>query len=230
MMTIAETIVSASRDFHSALREDANGRYLSWEHCYGEFYHARVKVLTEKEYDFLALHLSFYLASWGMYRGSSFLLWKDYKVHIGAVREILSPKYDCLLGIACSDYIKEENQKALETLSDFLRNYYNEIRFSIKGNAPQNKISDTLITKILMGTLGCVPAYDRYFNYGIKKHNVASATYSTKSVLTLCKFYGDHKDIFDKACEEMRIGEIPYPQMKFLDMGFWEIGFRDDGK
>ena len=26
----------------------------------------------------------------------------------------------------------------------------------------------------------------------------------------------------------MNIGDIPYPQMKFLDMGFWEIGFRDN--
>jgi hypothetical protein len=36
------------------------------------------------------LHLSFYLASWGLYRGSSFLLWKDYLVHHDMVNRILS--------------------------------------------------------------------------------------------------------------------------------------------
>lgn len=228
-MNIAETIVTSSRSFYHALKEDKNGRYLSWEHCYREFYHARFQPLSEKEYDFLALHLSFYLASWGMYRGSSFLLWKDYKVHIPAVKEILFPHYDGLLGIPCSEYANLENQKSLEMLNDFLRSYYNSVRLSIKENKPQNKISDTLITKILMGTLGCVPAYDRYFNYGIKKYKIASASYNLKSILSLCRFYQDNSVIFDEACSDMKIGEIPYPQMKFLDMGFWEIGFRDDG-
>ena len=32
----------------------------------------------------------------------------------------------------------------------------------------KNNLSETLITKILMGTLGCVPAYDRYFVKGNK--------------------------------------------------------------
>ena len=37
--------------------------------------------------DYLSLQLAFYLASWGMYRGSSFLIQKDYRVHIPVVRE-----------------------------------------------------------------------------------------------------------------------------------------------
>jgi len=41
------------------------------------------------DYDYLSLHHAFYLASWGMYRGSSFLLQKDYKVLTPIVEEIL---------------------------------------------------------------------------------------------------------------------------------------------
>ena len=227
-MNIASTIANSSSNFYNVLKNDKHGRYLSWEHCYYEFHKARGKELTEKDYDYLALHLSFYLASWGMYRGSSFLLWQDYKVHIPAVKEIMNCRYDSLLGIKCIEYSKKENQNKLETLNNFLKKYYNEIRLSIKDNKPSNEISDTLITKILLGSLGCVPAYDTYFKYGIKKHKIASAKYNLKSILSLCDFYNGNRLEFDEVCSTMKIKEIPYPQMKFLDMGFWEIGFVND--
>lgn len=39
--------------------------------------------------DYLSLQLAFYLASWGMYRGSSFLLQKYYRVHIHVERDFM---------------------------------------------------------------------------------------------------------------------------------------------
>ena len=227
-MDFAEIFKQNANNFYQSLKDDTNGRYLSWEHCYSAFYKARNRHQSELDIDYLALHLSFYLASWGMYRGSSFLLWKDYKVHIPVVTELLSKKYDSLLGIKCCDFQNRSNQIALTELNTYLGNYYNSIRLSVVDNAPKNKLSDTLITKILMGTLGCVPAYDRYFNYGIKKHKISTANYNIKSILMLCKFYQDNLSEFEPICQNMMIGDIPYPQMKFLDMGFWEIGYRDD--
>lgn len=52
--------------------------------------------LTNEDYDFLALHLSLYLASWGMYRGSGILLYTDYKIHIPITKELMNEKYDNL--------------------------------------------------------------------------------------------------------------------------------------
>lgn len=49
----------------------------------------------------------------------------------------------------------------------------------------KNKLSFTLVTKILMGTLGCVPAYDCYFILGIKNQKVATGNYNIKSILQL---------------------------------------------
>lgn len=98
-----------------------------------------------------------------MYRGFSFLLQKDYKVHIPEVMKLLEPQYDCLFGIDCSDLNNKKVQKRLIELDEFLTNYYTEIRASVKEEKVKKNISKTLITKILMGTLGCVPAYDRYF-------------------------------------------------------------------
>jgi hypothetical protein len=94
-----DLIINSAIGFYNDLREDENGRYRSWEHCYSHFYKARGNKTAD--IDDLSLQLAFYLASWGMYRGSSFLLQKDYKVHIPVVKESLKEKYNPLMGIEC---------------------------------------------------------------------------------------------------------------------------------
>ena len=94
---------------------------LQWEHCYSHFIKARGS--KEIDYDYLSLQLAFYLASWGMYRGSSFLLQKDYKVHIPVVKELLNEKYDVLAGIDCIGFKDDSNQKLLQDINSFLEQY-----------------------------------------------------------------------------------------------------------
>ena len=224
-METVDLIIKSATTFYNKLCEDKNGRYRSWEHCYKCFYDARKK--PKKDYDYLSLQLSFYLASWGMYRGSTFLLQKDYKVHIPVVKEILKDKYNCLFGIKCKELKKESIQKKLNQLNCFMENYYESVRKSIKGSV-NNKISYTLITKILMGALGCVPAYDRYFIDGIKEQKVSTGTYNINSLLKLVKFYEDNSVPLEKARRRLKVYNLPYPQMKLLDMGFWQIGFEKD--
>ena len=43
-----------------------------------------------------------------MYRGSSFLLQKDYKIHIPVVKELLKEEYDPLAGIDCVELKREK--------------------------------------------------------------------------------------------------------------------------
>lgn len=52
-----------------------------------------------------------------MYRGSSFLVQKDYTVHTPVVKTILEKKYDCLLELKCSDF---HNDKMLERLDELV--------------------------------------------------------------------------------------------------------------
>ena len=96
-MKTIDMIIKSSTEFYNDLKADEHDRYRSWEHCYSHFMAARKE--NDVNLDYLSLQLAFYLASWGMYRGSSFLLQKDYRVHIPVVREILSKKYDSLAGI-----------------------------------------------------------------------------------------------------------------------------------
>lgn len=222
-MELIDELIDAAQTFYDDARANENGRSRSWEHCYRAFRDARTDPCPD--YDNLSLHLAFYLASWGMNRGSSFLLQKDYKVHTPIVEEILKPEYDCLFGLACADLRKPEVQTTLKTVYDNIANYFDRIRKEVAGHEVASPVSPILITKILMGTLGCVPAYDRFFVDGVKKHKVMTQEYSRNSVLRLVDFYEEHDDRLEEARRGMRTEDLIYPQMKLLDMGFWQIGF-----
>ena len=225
-MDTVDLIIKSSTEFYNDLKADENGRYPSWEHCYSHFIKARGS--KEVDYDYLSLQLAFYLASWGMYRGSSFLLQKDYRVHIPVVKELLSEKYDALVGIECTDFRKESNQQLLKDINSFLGQYYDKIRREVKEQELKNQLSFTLITKILMGTLGCVPAYDRYFIAGIKNQKVATGNYNLKSIMQLVDFYEKNSARLEPVGGKMEVEGMPYPQMKMIDMGFWQVGFELD--
>ena len=226
-MEAIDELISAAQAFYDDARANENGRSRSWEHCYRVFRDARTDL--SPDCDYLSLHLAFYLASGGMYRGSSFLLQKDYKVLVPVVEEVLKPDYDCLFGVACADVREPEVQLMLETVYDYIADHFDPIREEIAGRKVTTPVSPVLITKILMGTLGCVPAYDRFFVDGIKTYKVTTQEYSPKSVLKLVDFYEAHNDRLEAARRGMQCEDLTYPQMKLLDMGFWQIGFeRDD--
>lgn len=233
MQKSVTTIIENGSQFVALMRADENGRYRSWEHCYSAFSGHKGKTLSEKDLDFLCLHLSFYLASWGMYRGSSFLLQKDYRVHATAIKELMKTDYIDLWAVKCEDYIHTSIKlQKLFSLTNALKEIYSGIRISaneaINRGIPAQPISDTLITKILMGTLGCVPAYDRYFNDGVKKCGVASALFTSKSIHNLSKYYVDNNDGFVNWRRTISCEGMEYPQMKILDMCFWQIGYNLD--
>lgn len=79
-----------------------------------------------------------------------------------------------------------------------------------------------------MGTLGCVPAYDRYFISGIKKQKVASGNYNMKSIIQLVDFYEKNIVELENIRKDMKVNGMAYPQMKILDMAFWQIGLDSD--
>ncbi len=225
-MNKIKIIINQGLKFYKKLREDENGRYRSWEYCYKVFHDAHLSSDMNDDYiDYLCLHLSFYLASWGMYRGSSFLLQRDYKVHKPIIKMILEDKYASLWGIKINDYKIEYNQKLLQDIVGRMKNTYNEIRLSVKESIPKNEVSDTLVTKVLMGTFGCVPAYDRYFISGVRNEKAASGNFNIKSILELVDFYNKYYDEFENARSQMNVYELEYPQMKILDSCFWQIGF-----
>lgn len=223
---VIDQVLEAAMQFYESCQEEPNGRYRSWEHCYLAFCQAREQEVPD--IDYLSLQLAFYLASWGMYRGSSFLLQRDYTVHQPVVEELLKPTYDGLVGLGCRELQNPSVQQRLEELNEFLLSYYGEVRKEVKGPHLQQPISDTLLTKVLLGTLGCVPAYDRFFCKGVRYLQVAKGSYGVQSLMELASFYEKYQRQFEALSQNMVISGYPYPPMKVLDMGFWQIGYELD--
>lgn len=213
------------RTYFNETVKDAHGRYLSWQHCYNAFTLNRSNV-DENTFDYLALHLAFYLASWGMYRGSSFLLQKDYKVHIPIVKIIMEERYTPLVGITAEELIKNENLNLLDEVSARIRKAYADELPSFDGVI--NNATDTLVTKILLGTLGCVPAYDRYYVQAVKQYGISAGNFNRESVKDVAKYYLTYKDDFESVRAELSTHGAEYPTMKLMDMCMWQVAFEED--
>lgn len=204
-------------NFHNRIKSDKNHRFKSWEHCYSYFRQENI------DPDYACLHLAFYLASWGMYRGSSFLIWKDYLIHKEVVFHILKNKH-----LQDIDFIEATDMdlKDIFGLISWIKNWYQDNVVFIKGESKKINVTDTLATKIILGTLGCLPAYDRYFIDGIRKKGLSYSGIKPNNFKPIIEFYKSNLSDFMMA--EKYILEdsgIKYPPMKLLDMYFWELGY-----
>jgi|ERR1035437_49086 hypothetical protein len=204
--------------FYGRLASDPNHRYRSWEHCYGHF-RGHATFATPLQIDTAALYLAFYLASWGMYRGSSALLQKDYRIHQPAVSKLLEHSYDVLWDLDFEDSARDGSTADLIiSLSEAIKATYRDFQ-----------PTDTLLTKILLGTVGCAPACDQYFIIGFRRSGHLELRYSQFDSNFLCRvfrFCRQYKEAFREAQEDIaKSSGIRYPLMKLADMYFWNIGF-----
>ena len=218
MHNIKSTILK----FYLQLETDNHHRYKSWEHCYQYFMQDDIDI------DTACLHLAFYLASWGMYRGSSFLLWKDYLIHRKVVKHLMKNRH--LQGIDFSGSDRNYIDEIFASI-DWIKAWYKNNIKQINGKDKKINVTDTLATKILLGTLGCIPAYDRYFIDGIRSVGLKFSELKKCNFLPVVDFYLDHKNQFDYVHHKiLKSSGVYYPPMKLLDMYFWELGFRADEK
>ena len=215
MDDIAETIIA----MHNKSLDDCHDRLRSWDHCYGFF---QSGFDDDKR---ASLHLAFFLASWGMYRGGSFLLQKDYLIHLDVVKQLRDTKLSSLNNLSFDEYLKNEQtiRKTLFDLIGCIRTLY----------IPDN-VTDTLATKILLGTLGCIPAYDRFFVAGLRRKGLTFSYLNEKNFREMMSWCLDHRRQFEQAQNEInktniRSGyQFEYPIMKIVDMYFWSVGSRSN--
>lgn len=139
-------------------------RYASFDYCFNyfrDFYQSeKIKEISSDEnIDLSCLNLGFYLASWGMYRGSSELLDKSSKIYEDLIKNISSMdrKY---WEIDIDDYSDEEIRKDLIRCKEKIENSLNEV-----------DPTDTLVTKIMLAVFGNIPALDANFREGTGFYN-----------------------------------------------------------
>lgn len=162
-----------------------NERYSSFDFCYNYFYSFYKKgnlpeLANEKNLQLSCLQIGFYLASWGMMRGSSFLLEKSVRNFANLIVSIskMNPK---LWGIDVPNY----NDEVIDLLL--------ECRLQIiKALGKKNHPSDILVTKIMLGVFANIPAFDQYFSKSLKVYSV-----NKKSLLKIKEFYLKNKDALD---------------------------------
>lgn len=204
----------------------AHHRYRSWEHCY-RYFHRSTPEAIGADRDHAALQLGFYLASWGMYRGSSFLLQHAYTIHLGVIDQLMAPRFSVLWGqeFGAGDDDLNLVPIILETI-DAVREAYRPFAPS----AESRQASDTLVTKIILGTFGCLPACDRFFIEGFKSAKFRYSYLNAKFLERILAFCRDNlRELRGEQENIERIGGMRYPLMKLVDMYFWQIGFELDG-
>lgn len=62
------------------------------------------------------------------------------------------------------------------------------------------------------------------YQEGVKSKKVAIGNYCMKSLSQLAEFYKENSETFEGVRKNYMVEDILYPQMKILDMGFWQIG------
>lgn len=217
-------ITATVEKYLNAIISDEYHRFKSWDYCFNAF-------SGSKQSDLQVLELAFYLASWGMYRGSSGLLQRNYLIHRDAVGILFSKSN---LALKCNETteIKKENIKAILSLKDELAKHYSNINFTKDTNVSKPiSPTDTLLSKVILGTLGCVPAYDRYLISGLKEMKISHTSFNELSLRELFDFLEKNKIEFVQLQTLIKKKvKRHYPLMKILDMYFWQIGYEKEKK
>lgn len=192
-------------------QKDCMHRFASWDYCYGlaQCMYARKEELSEQDYDYMALNLAFYLASWGMYRGSSFLLDKSYKIHIKPVKLIFS-----------NDELWKRplSSGELTAFGRELANVYgvgDEVKASNDGIS--GNMTDTLFTKILLGLTGNVVAYDRYCKTALSFLEFGRNFFRTNRDTSWDRLRNDG---FATLADKLSVIKASYPKVEYNDGGY----------
>jgi len=204
------------------LRLDANKRYASFDYCYG-YFRDFVNADKLRELDSArniqqsCTQLGMYLASWGMYRGSAALLQRSSRS--------LKPVIYYLANIH-SDYwrldIDSYNPETVEELVRLCKGLGDVVNDEVGVSATK-----TLTTKIMLGTLGNIPAFDSRFCSGSHLNSPTA-----KNLLEISDFYRANATAVDSGrikCLEFVSGEpstVRYPIAKVIDMIYFIEGGR----
>lgn len=211
-------------------------RYSSFDYCYNyfqSFYKSNSisQIGAKENLELSVLQLAYYLASWGMMRGSTALLRHSSHALIPVV-EFIAYTHEKYWDINIDNYDSRIND---------LGYLYTEIGRLIDiplikdGKDKAQEATTVLITKILLGVYGNTPAMDDFFMKGIGKSNFTNSNYlnSFKKVKNiwndLSNFYKKHKPLFDsKSIPSLQFDRkdsiTMYPKAKLIDMLFFEKG------
>ena len=210
-----------SGDYKKNLGQGAS-RGRAWEQCFRAFKGVIQKgSASAQDIDSLSAHLYAFLACWGMQRNSKIMtnlnhtffnrvceimISDEYKLlRAPSEKEIKNPEYatrvyDLYKDIL--DVLTEEKEKYEETIDA--------------------ATTPTLISKIMLGGLGCIPAYDRFFKDALSILEISPRIWGKHSIEQVCQ-----QLVLDspETVKLLRVNSPKdYPIMKNIDLALWSIG------
>ena len=194
---------------------NADARYASFDHCFNYFQEhgesgQTANLVSQSGMQMSCLHLGYYLASWGMFRGKAALLQHSSRALLPAVKLIANAPE-----IMWTTDVEHYDESRIDAILDF--------KDKLSELVPGGK-SDTLTSKIMLGVFGCVPAFDRYFRKGF---HVSS--FSRSALREVHDYYNKHKEIIEDSRDHtISFDGVPtkrcYTQAKVIDMIFFIEG------
>jgi hypothetical protein len=197
----------------SGRRPDA--RYASFDYCFNYFQLFRESgdlagLASVENIQISCLQLGFYLASWGMMRGSAKLHHRSAR-HLAPVIEAIASTELSVWGIDADRYT-ESNVGELLALA----------RRLCQANGG---MSDTLVTKVMLGVFGSVPAFDTNFRNGF-----GVTSFGAKALRKVGAFHADNAEVLEShrvPTLDFVTGEPTgrlYTRAKVIDMAFFIEG------
>ncbi|MBQ7209750.1 MAG: hypothetical protein IJS05_02500 [Paludibacteraceae bacterium] len=214
------------------------GRAASYDFCYG-YFQAHCHELS-KNIELSCLHLWSYLASWGMLRGSG-------KLISNCSMKVLTDVIMYLDSLHDSDWILDVDDYSDEDKRDRIIEIYNDLSSKIRSIKVDGALvgvnaTITLVTKIMLGTIGCVPAFDDFFSstfrseFATDKPHCGFRILNSNALLHIHTFYLENKE----ALKDVMIPVIDfngnpmpglfYKKAKLIDMFGWNVGLENSLK
>ena len=164
----------------SGRRPDA--RYASFDYCFNYFQSFResgdiAALASPANVQPSCLQLGFYLASWGMLRGSAELLQRSVRCFIPVIEAIASSD-PSLWDLDADRYTESNVERLLQQAEDLRR--------------ANGGMSDILVTKVMLGVFGSVPAFDTNFKRGF-----GVSTFGPKALRKVGRFYVENADVIE---------------------------------
>ena len=248
-MQNTNTHQKASKELENIIDEfhrdtSAKQRYASYDFCYGYFQTHRHHLVENMELS--CLHLWSYLASWGMLRGSSKLLQECSMKSLSEVINYIDRLPEKIWNIDVPDYAYDEVQDKIINIYTDLKKRIADIKFEEDNTSVSP--TKTLVTKIMLGTLGSIPAFDNNFVKAFKKEfsnayqcpkcsrresaKCAFSDLNRTSLSCIYCFYFDNKKVLDNihypviGFNGKRLMNLTYKKAKLIDMYGFSIGLR----
>jgi len=193
-------------------------RYASFDYCFNYFQTYREQgrlpdLLRADTVQQSCLQLGFYLASWGMFRGAADLLQRSAR-HLVPLIEVIVK--------APPDIWEVDAHMYGDGTCPVIFEVTDQVRAALAQAA-----SDTLVTKIMLGVFGCVPAFDTYFKKGL-----GVASFGPKALHAVGDFCCQNADLIERGrvrTLEFESGQETgrrYTRAKVIDMIFFTAGAR----